>query len=208
MIPQSSLKYASFSLSLSHQSTTHTRTLALFHKKEYTLFLFRNTNLLWEENTQNFSYVLQIWDTAGQERTYFISFQDLVQWVIIPFLLWWKFAIDTETDTLTFTSWFNWAVLLIKGYHSLAPMYYRGAQAAIVVYDITSKVFSHYSHCSWLIKKEEPLCDINIQLLSVLFVCVCVCVLVRIHSNGLKRGWKNCNDREHPISSSLSQATN
>ena len=25
-------------------------------------------------------------------------------------------------------------------YHSLAPMYYRGAQAAIVVYDITSMV--------------------------------------------------------------------
>lgn len=25
-------------------------------------------------------------------------------------------------------------------YHSLAPMYYRGAQAAIVVYDITNQV--------------------------------------------------------------------
>jgi len=25
-------------------------------------------------------------------------------------------------------------------YHSLAPMYYRGAQAAIIVYDITSQV--------------------------------------------------------------------
>ena len=31
-------------------------------------------------------------------------------------------------------------------FHSLAPMYYRGAQAAIVVYDITSavKLFSFY----------------------------------------------------------------
>lgn len=32
-------------------------------------------------------------------------------------------------------------------YHSLAPMYYRGAQAAIVVYDITNQVcilFSFY----------------------------------------------------------------
>lgn len=28
-------------------------------------------------------------------------------------------------------------------YHSLAPMYYRGAQAAIVVYDITNQVFVH-----------------------------------------------------------------
>lgn len=28
-------------------------------------------------------------------------------------------------------------------YHSLAPMYYRGAQAAIVVYDITNQVILH-----------------------------------------------------------------
>lgn len=28
-------------------------------------------------------------------------------------------------------------------YHSLAPMYYRGAQAAIVVYDITNEVRLH-----------------------------------------------------------------
>ncbi len=30
-------------------------------------------------------------------------------------------------------------------YHSLAPMYYRGAQAAIVVYDITNQVSEHVS---------------------------------------------------------------
>lgn len=31
-------------------------------------------------------------------------------------------------------------------YHSLAPMYYRGAQAAVVVYDITKQVFiMHHS---------------------------------------------------------------
>lgn len=29
-------------------------------------------------------------------------------------------------------------------YHSLAPMYYRGAAAAIVVYDITSMVITSY----------------------------------------------------------------
>lgn len=29
-------------------------------------------------------------------------------------------------------------------YHSLAPMYYRGAQAAIVVYDITNEVSPGY----------------------------------------------------------------
>ena len=34
-------------------------------------------------------------------------------------------------------------------YHSLAPMYYRGAQAAIVVYDITNMVSIGSSiHCS------------------------------------------------------------
>lgn len=37
-------------------------------------------------------------------------------------------------------------------YHSLAPMYYRGAQAAIVVYDITNEVsqvpvFVSCGHC-------------------------------------------------------------
>ena len=30
-------------------------------------------------------------------------------------------------------------------YHSLAPMYYRGAQAAIVVYDITNQVSKRYA---------------------------------------------------------------
>lgn len=31
-------------------------------------------------------------------------------------------------------------------YHSLAPMYYRGAQAAIVVYDITNEVSRNVSN--------------------------------------------------------------
>ena len=58
---------------------------------------------------------VKIWDTAGQERggnkfkkTYF----------------WWKILWDN--------------ILRDPRYHSLAPMYYRGAQAAIVVYDITN----------------------------------------------------------------------
>ena len=29
---------------------------------------------------------------------------------------------------------------MLSPYHSLAPMYYRGAQAAIVVYDVTKQV--------------------------------------------------------------------
>jgi GTPase SAR1 family protein len=32
-------------------------------------------------------------------------------------------------------------------YHSLAPMYYRGAAAAIVVYDITRKVRRWHALC-------------------------------------------------------------
>lgn len=33
-------------------------------------------------------------------------------------------------------------LIIIERYRSLAPMYYRGAGAAIVVYDITSRVWS------------------------------------------------------------------
>lgn len=35
-------------------------------------------------------------------------------------------------------------------YHSLAPMYYRGAAAAVVVYDMSSMVAILYSPCSYL----------------------------------------------------------
>lgn len=42
-------------------------------------------------------------------------------------------------------------------YHSLAPMYYRGAQAAIVVYDITNQVlhfaFSTKCSCKYMFEK-------------------------------------------------------
>lgn len=33
---------------------------------------------------------------------------------------------------------------VICSYHSLAPMYYRGAKGAIVIYDITSRVSEFY----------------------------------------------------------------
>lgn len=37
-------------------------------------------------------------------------------------------------------------------YHSLAPMYYRGAQAAIVVYDITNTVREHtQTHTNYIV---------------------------------------------------------
>ena len=51
---------------------------------------------------------LELWDTAGQER------------------------LVTIQKSLLIISYFDFR------YHSLAPMYYRGAQAAIVVYDITN----------------------------------------------------------------------
>lgn len=38
-------------------------------------------------------------------------------------------------------------------YHSLAPMYYRGAAAAIVVYDISSIVsIIQFDKCTWIFK--------------------------------------------------------
>jgi len=40
-------------------------------------------------------------------------------------------------------------------YHSLAPMYYRGAQAAIIVYDITSQVLESSCKCYLFISSSE-----------------------------------------------------
>ena len=42
-----------------------------------------------------------------------------------------------------------WDTAGCERYHSLVPMYYRGAQAAIVVYDITEMVsLPHPPHCN------------------------------------------------------------
>ena len=46
-------------------------------------------------------------------------------------------------------------------YHSLAPMYYRGAQAAIVVYDITNMVSACACVC--------------VRVRACVCTCVCVC---------------------------------
>lgn len=56
----------------------------------------------------------EIWDTAGQGMVFFVEFSVVV-------LL-------------------NSYYVVAERYRSLAPMYYRGAAAAIVVYDITKKV--------------------------------------------------------------------
>lgn len=44
-------------------------------------------------------------------------------------------------------------------YHSLAPMYYRGAAAAIIVYDISSPVYDHLpSYLNWIFYCNMLLC--------------------------------------------------
>lgn len=45
-------------------------------------------------------------------------------------------------------------------YHSLAPMYYRGAQAAIVVYDITNQVSKDLSKSIYILSILEIMCNI------------------------------------------------
>jgi hypothetical protein len=55
------------------------------------------------------------------------------------------------------------ALTALARYHSLAPMYYRGAQAAIVVYDLTYPV--------------RPLRGPHVYMTGTdtLRVCVCLC---------------------------------
>lgn len=45
-------------------------------------------------------------------------------------------------------------------YHSLAPMYYRGAQAAIVVYDITNQVSKGLSNSIYILSILKIMCNI------------------------------------------------
>lgn len=45
-------------------------------------------------------------------------------------------------------------------YHSLAPMYYRGAQAAIVVYDITNQVSKDLSKSIYILSILKIMCNI------------------------------------------------
>ncbi len=63
-------------------------------------------------------------------------------------------------------------------YHSLAPMYYRGAAAAIVVYDITSPVWIKYQYWALyiyqffnLLVRHESIFDI-ILLLRNIFILI------------------------------------
>lgn len=52
-------------------------------------------------------------------------------------------------------------------YHSLAPMYYRGAQAAIVVYDITNQVSKDLSNSIYILSILKIMCIIfNVNIYS------------------------------------------
>jgi len=60
----------------------------------------------------------------------------------VVFILLYSAAFLTQTICLddTVVKFEIWDTAGQERYHSLAPMYYRGAQAAIVMYDITNKV--------------------------------------------------------------------
>ena len=60
---------------------------------------------------------------------------------ILFLVLFWLAAFLTQTVNLddTTVKFEIWDTAGQERYHSLAPMYYRGAQAAIVVYDITNQ---------------------------------------------------------------------
>lgn len=58
-------------------------------------------------------------------------------------------------------------------YHSLAPMYYRGAAAAIIVYDITSSVFA-----------QPSLFMLYIHLMKYNIMAACICVAELLAARG------------------------
>ena len=64
----------------------------------------------------------------------------------LPPLSLWTAAFLTQTVNLddTTVKFEIWDTAGQERYHSLAPMYYRGAQAAVVVYDISDIVSSFF----------------------------------------------------------------
>lgn len=75
-------------------------------------------------------------------------------------------------------------------YHSLAPMYYRGAQAAIVVYDITNQVGSLLILLS--IKRERDIYKFysydTDKSASTELKCMLIYYFIRIHFHVPKHG--------------------
>lgn len=72
-------------------------------------------------------------------------YHSLIRVFLITFFLIFIAAFLTQTVCLddTTVKFEIWDTAGQERYHSLAPMYYRNAQAAIVVYDITKQVRLH-----------------------------------------------------------------
>lgn len=104
-------------------------------------------------------------------------------------------------------------------YHSLAPMYYRGAQAAIVVYDITNTVSHVTSAKTWgrpvTVFKFWLISGYRRPLLGSFSLVFCLNGLFfkalslwsRIHLHVQRTGWRNCSDKPAPTSLSHWQET-
>ena len=75
------------------------------------------------------SVLFQIWDTAGQEK---------VDTLVTDMLICMRLCVPPPHETVP--------LHLPPQYRGLAPMYYRGSAAAVVVYDITNEVRVHKSH--------------------------------------------------------------
>lgn len=73
-----------------------------------------------------------------------MSFLFVCLFIVCLFVCFFVFAAAFLTQTVnlddTTVKFEIWDTAGQERYHSLAPMYYRGAQAAIVVYDITNMV--------------------------------------------------------------------
>ena len=71
-------------------------------------------------------------------------------------------TVVVEDTTVNFEIWDTAGQ---ERYHSLAPMYYRGAQAAIVVYDITSQDSFHRAK-NWIQELTEKATSVKVIALA------------------------------------------
>lgn len=113
------------------------------------------------QNRDNFTCELFkfVWDWTNSISLIFFSHS----WNECQFSLSAAFLTQTVCLDDTTVKFEIWDTAGQERYHSLAPMYYRGAQAAIVVYDITNTVSNSsclvlllHSICLFLPFKQKP----------------------------------------------------